>query len=336
MRGWDVEERVLIVAEIGNNHEGDAGRAADMVRAAAEAGADAVKLQALRAGRLVSAPATDPDRMRRLQGFELSVDEHLELGELAHGLGVLYLTTPLDVEGVETFAPAVDAFKVASGDRDFLALLDRVAGSGKPVILSTGLSTLDEVGTSVEWLERAGLDTGPDGDLALLHCVSAYPVPDEQANLRAVGALAGVFQCPVGYSDHTLGTTACVGAVAVGARIVEKHFTLDKHLSDFRDHQLSADPAEMAALVREIRRMELLLGHGSKEVQPCEEGLLVPARRSVAAARDLPEGTELGAADLTWLRPRTGLAPGREDALVGRRTRRALAAGEILDGSEVR
>jgi len=164
----------------------------------------------------------------------------------------------------------------------------------------------------------------------VLHCVSSYPVPPDQANLAAIPFLVDRLGCYVGYSDHTIGTEACVIAVALGARVIEKHFTLDKNYSDFRDHHLSADPAEMKQLVQQLERVRTLHGKAEKVVQPCEAVLVGQARRSIVAASDLSRGHRLERQDLTWIRPAVGLPPGEEGMLVGRILNRAVSFGEPI------
>ncbi len=168
--------------------------------------------------------------------------------------------------------------------------------------------------------------TGKRGDLALLHCVVSYPTVAADANVSAIRDLA-TLGCTVGYSDHTIGIEAAILSVALGARLIEKHFTLDKNQSDFHDHKLSADPADLGELVRRVREAEILLGAGRKTVRPCEEAVSAHVRRGIAASRDLAPGTMLGFADLTWVRPRSGLAPGQEDRLVGKRLAVAIPFG---------
>ena len=218
----------------------------------------------------------------------------------------------------------MDAFKIASGDNDFVQLLDAVAATGKPAIVSTGLTDLDGARDARDRLAGSGTD------VAVLHCVSAYPASEESANLAAIGLLKDELGGTVGYSDHVLGIDASVAAAAAGARVIEKHVTLDHEQSDFRDHQLSAEPDELAGLVGRVRAVERMLGRAVEEVQPEEEPLTTAARRSIVAARDLPAGHELGAGDLTWMRPRDGLSPGAEGELLGRRLKGAIAAGETL------
>jgi N-acetylneuraminate synthase/N,N'-diacetyllegionaminate synthase len=312
---FDTAGRVLVVAEIGNNHEGDAGLAREMIAAAAAAGADAVKFQTIVPERLVSARQTR--RVAQLSRFALSREAFEALAHTARNHGVMFLSTPYDLDAVSLLDPLVPAFKVSSSDNTFWPLLAAVAATGKPVLLSTGLCRGEDLAASVDFLRRHWAARGLSGRLALLHCVSAYPTPPDQAGLRAIGRLAR-FGAEPGYSDHTLGIEAAVLAVAAGARIVEKHFTLDKTRTGFRDHQLSADPDDLAALVRRIRRAEALLGPDEPVPAVCEEEGLVAYRRSVVAARDLPQGTVLGPQDLDWVRPGGGIPPGGEGVLLGR------------------
>ncbi len=330
--GVDTSRRVLVVAEIGNNHEGSLERAREMIAAAARAGADAVKFQVITPERLV-APDQE-QRLAQLRRFQLSYDQFRDLARTAAGLGLIFLATPFDLEAVRFLEPLVPAYKIASGDNDHLPLLEAVAATGKPILLSTGLSDLEGVVRAKDFIEGLWRRRALGGELVLLHCVSAYPTPEGEANLAAIRALAGL-GCTVGYSDHTLGLEAAVLAVALGARVIEKHFTLDHRLSDFRDHRLAADPEEMAELVRRIRQAEMLLGEGEKKVQPCEEESRGAARRGLVAARDLPAGTVLAREHLDWLRPRRGLAPGGEHLVLGRRLRRALRRGQPITPAEV-
>jgi sialic acid synthase SpsE len=205
-----------------------------------------------------------------------------------------------------------------------------VARTGKPTIFSCGLSGLDEIVHSAAFFRRVWRETGHHGELAALHCVSAYPVPPEDANVLSVRALRKALTDSVGYSDHTLGIEAALIAVTLGAEIVEKHFTLDKNYSDFRDHQISADPAELKQLVEGIARVKTYLGKPGKEVQKSEQGGLTAFRRSIIAARDLAEGEALTLDKLTWVRPAGGLPPGKENLILGRSLKRGVKAGEKL------
>jgi N,N'-diacetyllegionaminate synthase len=333
---FDTDDRVLVVAEIGNNHEGNAAAAERLVREAAASGADAVKFQVFRTQYFVS--SRDEARFARLKSFELPFETFAALGTLAQSLGLLFIATPLDLESARFLIERVDALKIASADNDFYPLLDLAAASGRPLIVSAGLSDLDLLRRAKRAIEdswsRAGIDA-ESRQLAILHCVTSYPTPEQDVQLAAIEVLRSELGCTVGYSDHTLGTDACVAAVAAGARIVEKHFTLDKAYSDFRDHQLSSDPAELRTLVAAIRRASVLRGRAKKEVQPSEAVNAQAVRRSIAAAADLPNGHQLVMADLMWIRPGTGLRPGEEPRLVGHRLNRAVAFGEPILAADV-
>jgi len=326
----DITERILIVAEIGNNHEGNFDVACRMVDAAADAGVDAVKFQTFQTHLFTS--NADPARFERLKKFQLTQDQFAELAARARKHGLIWFSTPLDLVSAKFLEPLVDVFKVASGDNDFLPLIAQLAKTGKPLIISTGLADL----AHVERIAAFARENGAEGHLAFLHCICAYPVPSAEVNLRAIPLLAERLGCPVGWSDHTMGPEACIAAAALGARILEKHFTLDKNFSAFRDHQLSADPAEMKLIVQSVRNVEQLLGVPEKRIQPSEEGNLKAARRSIAAASALATGHVLRAEDLIWVRPAIGLPPGQEQRLLARTLTRDVAAGEAITEADVR
>jgi sialic acid synthase SpsE len=323
--GLDLSERVMIVTEIGNNHEGSFDLAARLIDLAAEAGVNAVKFQTYRTEHYVS--RRDRRRFQQLKSFELTFEVFERLSRVAADAGVLFLSTPFDLESARFLEDLVPAYKIASGDITFFPLLEVVAGTGKPLMISTGLAELDQIADAKATIERIWSRRGIRQELALLHCVSSYPTPASEANLAAISTLKAIFGDTVGYSDHTEGIEAAVLSVAAGARIVEKHFTIAKDHSDFRDHQLSAEPSEMAHLVGRIRAVEVLLGDGHKGPQPCEQSVEALLRRSIAASRDLPTGTVLSPRDLTWVRPATGLAPGQEHRVVGRTLTVGVEAG---------
>ena len=330
----DTDDRVLIVAEIGNNHEGDVAVAARLVEEAAEAGVDAVKFQTFRTETFV-APSQE-ERYARMQRFELGQDAFARLAERARAAGLLFISTPLDLPSARFLAGIVDAMKVASGDNTFYPLIEYAASTDRPVIISTGFADAERIGYARALVGRIRAGRPGGDDLALLHCVSAYPVEPADANLRAIRALADRFPgCAVGYSDHTLGTRAAPLAVAAGARVIEKHFTLDTNYSAFRDHQLSADPAMMAGLVREIRAVEALLGDGALDPRQVERDSEAPVRRSIAAARPIASGTVLGPDDIMWIRPGGGIPPGDEARVLGRRLTRCYATGELLAEADI-
>jgi N,N'-diacetyllegionaminate synthase len=320
----DLAQKILIVAEIGNNHEGSFEVACRLVDAAADAGVDAVKFQTFQTKLFTS--RADPARFERLTRFELTQDHFVRLEQRARGRGLIFLSTPLDLVSARFLEPLVDVFKIASGDNDFWPLIAQICTTGKPLIVSTGLADVAHVKRIAAFVR----DRGAFDRLAFLHCVCAYPAPPSEVNLRVIPALQAEVGRPVGWSDHTLGADASIAAAAIGARIIEKHFTLDKSFSTFRDHQLSADPAEMKLIVDGVRRVEELLGVPDKRVQPSELPNVRAARRSIAAASDLPRGHRLCAEDVIWVRPAIGLPPGDESRLLGRVLARDMAASEAI------
>lgn len=315
----NTEDSVFVIAEIGNNHEGDFDLAKQMVRLAAEVGADAVKFQTIIPEELVS--AADTARIAQLSKFQFSPEQFRELKKVADDVGAQFLSTPFALEAVDWLDELVPAWKIASGDNDFLPLLERVALTGKPVIISMGLGHHKEAAELLPIFAKNG------SPLALLHCVVSYPTPIDEAALSAIDQLkiAGV---TAGYSDHTIGIKAAELAVAAGARIVEKHFTIDNHHSDFRDHQLSADPADFAAMVTAIREAERFLGKHSP--QSSEEGNRAAVRRGLVAKRDLAVGEALTLTGLSWLRGIDGIGAGETDQFLGKPLTQPCASGEPL------
>lgn len=324
----DTDERIVVVAEIGNNHEGDFGLAKEMVSAAAEAGADVVKFQTFRTEHYVS--GSNSDRFRMLKGFELTYDQFSELKEHAEGCGAAFLSTPFDIESARFLNTISSAFKIASGDNSFYPLLETVAAFGKPVILSCGLASILELQYATSLIRRIWNEKGVCPGLATLHCVTSYPTPPESANLKAISSISEATCSVPGYSDHTLGIEACVLAAACGARIIEKHFTLDHQLSDFHDHQLSANPEEFRDLVERVRKAEVLLGGGDKALASCEKDIKPVVRRGIAAAKDMAEGSVVRLEDITWVRPSGDFSPGEECKVLGKTLARNVTSGELL------
>ena len=325
---FDTAKKVLIIAEIGNNHEGDFELAKDMIDAAAEAGADAVKFQTITPNRLVS--ITEQERIEQLQRFSFSRDQFGILKERADEKKVFFLSTPFDIEAVDWLNPLIPAFKIASGDNDFWPLLDKIASTGKPVILSLGLGKVKDATQIASFFKKVWRDseiTFPG--LAFLHCVVSYPTPDDQANLRNIMKIE-CEQVTPGYSDHTLGIKAAELAVACGARIIEKHFTLNKNQSDFRDHKLSADPSELKALVQAIAEAEKFLGTSDDSIRVCEKQNATAVGRSIASNRDISIGETISIADICWVRPRKGLKPGEEHLIIGKKLTSPICEGEFF------
>ena len=322
--------RPFVIAEAGVNHNGRVDLALKLVDAATRAGADAVKFQTFRAEALASAAAPRARYQKRAgKGSQLAMLRALELSERGHRAvvercrrrGIRFMSTPFDESSADFLSSlGMTIFKIPSGEVTNLPLLRHIAAKGRPVFLSTGMSTLAEVRDAVSAIRRAG-----GRDLAILHCVSSYPAEPRDANLNAMATLSRAFRVPVGYSDHTLGLEVSFAAAALGARVLEKHFTLDKSLPG-PDHAMSLSPDELAALCRGVRRVGESLGDGVKAPRPCEREIMRAARRSVVFARAVRAGERLTLADLALKRPGTGLPPSRLASLVGRRTKRAVPA----------
>lgn len=323
----DLNENILVIAEIGNNHEGSYSLAEEMIGLAARAGADAVKFQTIVPEKLIS--PLEKARLEQLNKYRLSYYEYEKLSKVAEQEQVLFLSTPFDLDSVDFLINLVPAFKIASGDNNFYPLLKKVAATGKPIILSTGLAGLEQIKITRDYIRRVWEEKHIQQEMVLLHCVVSYPTPIQDANLLAICDLLRL-NPTVGYSDHTIGIDAAVLATALGARIIEKHFTISKTYSSFQDHALSADPEELAEMVRRVREAQLLIGKGKADYSESELKNAIGARRSIVANRDLTKGAIIKYEDLTWVRPGDGLAPGQELKLVGKILARSVACGERI------
>lgn len=329
----DTEKRLALVAEIGNNHEGSFGLAEEMIGRAAEAGADAVKLQTLVPENFVS--PRDKGRLEIMRRFALSLADTETLIRNASDQGIHVFSTPLDLVSLTALLPMVKTVKIASGDITFTPLIEAVASSGLDTIISTGASTLAEVTSAIHSLEQVWSQMETVPDLAILHCVSAYPASPASLNLRAIATLASVFpRATIGYSDHTIGLDAAVFAAAAGARIIEKHFTLDKNFSTFRDHMLSANPADLRELRDRLDDVESYLGTGTKVPSEAELEMIPFIRRSLTIVRDKPKGSEVEVGDIQCMRPATGLPPADLAKTIGRRLNVDKRIGDVLLDSD--
>ena len=326
----------FIIAEVGVNHNGQLKIAKEMIDSAAQAGADAVKFQTFKAERLATAEAPKADYQKKLthesesqlemlRKLELSESDHRELARYCRQRKITFLSTPFDELSADFLLRlGVPAFKMPSGEITNLPFLEHVARLGKSMIISTGMATLGEVETAVQAVHRAG-----NRQIALLQCVSKYPAAPGDANLRAMLTMSAAFSVPVGFSDHTLGIETAIAATALGACIVEKHFTLDKNLPG-PDHPASLEPDELAMMVRSIRNVEAALGHGRKEPAPGEADTAAASRKSLVAACDLAAGVLLTKEMVLLKRPGTGLPPVVLPFLLGRKIRERVAAGTLF------
>jgi N,N'-diacetyllegionaminate synthase len=326
--GKDLECEVVVVAEIGVNHEGDVDAAAKLIRLAHEAGADAVKLQSYTPKRFAS--SADPVRQQRVRQFCLDRSAHYRLAGWAREIGACLFSAAITEDVIPLLAELFPAIKVASGDLNFEPIVRGAAATGKPVILSTGNSTVEEIEQALVWCREEIGDEGLRERIALLHCVSAYPAPIEQANLLSIPFLRQRFGLITGYSNHVLGTEAVLAAVALGARIVEVHVTDRREGREFRDHAMSFEPPELANLIVSVRKVVSSLGKPGKPLQPSELVIRVAMRKGVVAARNLAADTVLTRDDLMYARPASEFPAAELPYLVGRRLTVSIREGELI------
>lgn len=332
----DQESPCFLVAEIGINHNGDLDLARKSIDAAVHCGADSVKFQYYRTEDFLSdrslryeyssqGATVVESQYSMFKRCELSRDALSQLKAHCDRMGVIFHCTPTSESGLkELLKLGVPVLKNGSDYLTHIPLIRAMGKTGLPTVLSTGMATKTEIDEAV----RAFRETGND-QLILLHCTSMYPTPPEEVHLQKIASLQRIFRCPVGFSDHTEGISAAVGATALGARWIEKHFTLDKHLPG-PDHAFSADPAEFSSLVGAIRFVERCLGDPHVGPTAGEKGARRDFRLSCAAAAGLSAGHLLNEADLAFLRPGTGLPPSLSHLLTGRRLARAIRAGELI------
>jgi N-acetylneuraminate synthase len=326
----------FVIAEAGVNHNGSLEMARQLVDVAAQAGADAIKFQTFKAESLVTIDAPKAayqlettnaaeSQFNMLRRLELDADAHRKLIAYCRDKHILFLSTPFDEASADLLEKlGLSAYKTPSGEITNLPYLSHIARKNKPMIVSTGMSFLGEVETAVRTIESTG-----NYAYALLQCVSNYPANPADINLRAMQTMANAFHVPVGYSDHTLGIEISLAAVALGACMIEKHITLDRSLPG-PDHQASAEPAELAALISGIRRVEASLGDGRKQPSASEANTAAVARKSLIAACDIPAGASLTEIMVAIKRPGTGLPPAMREHLIGRVARAPIPAGTLL------
>jgi N,N'-diacetyllegionaminate synthase len=307
-----------------------------MVHTAAQAGVDAIKFQTFKADKLTTAGAPkaayqatntgeNGNQLEMLRKLELSESDFQNLFEECRKHNILFLSTPFDEDSADFLASLdMQAFKISSGEVTNLPFLAHVARKGKPVILSTGMSYLNEVDLAVRIIQSTG-----NHDLVLLHCTSNYPADPADVNLRAMVTLGQAFQVPVGFSDHTMGIEIPLAAIGLGASVIEKHFTLDRSLPG-PDHQASLEPAELEALVKGVRKVEASLGHGRKEPVEREANTAAVARKSIVARIDIPAGMILNATHFSMMRPGTGLSAVMLEHIIGRTARVDIPAGTLI------
>ena len=322
-------EPCFIVAEAGSNHNGKLEQAKQLIDIAAEAGADAVKFQTFTAEKLASKKEAQK-MFEVLKKYELRTEWHKELKRYADRLGIIFLSTPFDEKSVDLLDEiSVPAFKVASGDITHLPLLKYIAQKGKPIILSTGGANLGEVEEAINTIKSQG-----NKNIILMHCVSNYPSKPEDANVRAMVTMKEALHLPVGYSDHSLGTLVPTTAVALGACVIEKHFTLNKSLSG-PDHAFALEPTELQEMIKSIRLLEKTLGDGVKCITENEKKEILLARRSLIASMDILKGTKISKEMIKIVRPGTGIPPKYLNFIIGREAKSDIAKDEIITWDKI-
>jgi len=332
----------FIIAEAGVNHNGDMATAKELVKVAASAGANAVKFQTFKAENLVttSAPKADyqlkysdptESQYEMLKRLELSTDAHYELFKYCAEKNILFMSTPFDEESADYLTDlGLEIFKIPSGEITNLPFLAHVAEKGRPMIVSTGMASLGEVETALNSIHATG-----NTNTVLLHCVSSYPAMLDEVNLRAMKTMAEAFRIPIGYSDHTEGIDISLAAVALGACVIEKHFTLDRNMEG-PDHQASLEPDDLHNLVRGIRAVEAALGNGRKKPTDNEADTAAVVRKSLVASRHITAGSELTRDLISIKRPGTGLPPSMLPLLIGRTMDQEVNAGTLFTMEMIR
>jgi len=331
--------RVLIIAEAGVNHNGDLDLAKQLIDVAADAGADLVKFQTFSADRLVTRAAAKAGYQTQAVGgaetqyqmlarLEISAGMHEALIAHCARRNIGFFSTGFDIESLDLLISlGQEFFKVPSGEITNLPYLRHVGQFGKSVILSTGMATLGEIEAAIDVLEQAGTERSK---ITVLHCTTEYPTPMAEVNLRAMNSIGVAFGVAVGYSDHTRGIEVAIAAAALGATVIEKHYTLNRHLPG-PDHQASLEPNELKAMVAAIRNIEVALGDGVKRLTPSEEKNKFVARKSLVAASAISKGEKFCANNVVAKRPGTGISPMRWDEVMGRTAQRDYAADELID-----
>ncbi len=331
--------KVIIIAEAGVNHNGDYGRAVEMVHAAKRAGADYVKFQTAVPELVISSVAPKAEYQKETTGegesqldmcrkIHLRLEDYAPLKALCDEVGIGFMSTPFDLVSIGCLdALKMDYWKIPSGEITNLPYLRKIGAKGERVILSTGMSELYEIEAALDVLEKAGTDRKK---VILLHCNTQYPTPMEDVNLRAMDSLRSLGVGGVGYSDHTVGIEVPVAAVALGATVIEKHFTLDKALPG-PDHKASLEPGELAAMVSAIRNIEQALGTGEKHVSPSERANMEVARKSIVASRDIEAGEVFTVENIAVKRPGNGVSPMLWDSVIGKQSPRDFRADELIE-----
>ena len=315
-------KKTFLIAEIGNNHEGDIKTAKKLISQAAKAKVDAVKFQTFITEDFIN--NQDKKRFKLLKKFELNQKQFLDLKKFAHKNKLLFISTPLDIKSSDFLIKNADIIKIASSDNNFFPMFDKIIKSKKNVIISTGLINIEQINYIKKKIYKLVGKKKAHERIAFLHCVTSYPVNYKHANLNSIRYLKEKLKFAIGYSDHTLGIDASITATSLGAKIIEKHFTINKKYSNFRDHMLSADLNELKKMVLKIRKIELLLGKYEKNIQNCEKNFLKIVRRSPFAKEDIKKGEKFSLKNVNFLRDEYSKNFYQLDGFIGKRSNKFI------------
>ena len=317
----------FIVAEIGNNHEGSFARAKKLIQKAASSGVNAVKFQTFKTNDFIK----NEDKKKILKKFEMSFDNFERLKKISHSYKLNFISTPLDFNSAKFLGKVADAIKISSGDNNFLDIIDLCLGYNKKIIVSLGLLDHNETNKRIKEIINLSKNKLALKKISFLHCVSSYPVEYKNANLKRILELKRQWpKLKFGYSDHTLGIEACLAARVLGAEIIEKHFTLDKNFSNFRDHSLSADPQDMKTLVSSIKNIEKMTSSYSKFLSKDEKINKKIMRRQPFAKNDIKKGEKINISKIKFLRPKVTLNPVELNLFIGKKINRNISKGELI------
>ena len=327
---------VFFIAEIGGNHEGDFDQAKRLTKLALESGADAIKFQFYTGDSLVCKQES-PDRNAHFKKFELSDEENLFLIKMVKKGGAIPMASVWNLEMLKWANPHLPYHKVGSGDLTYYPMLAALVETKKPIILSTGLSSLTEVASAIEYIKKCDSSYISDKKLALLQCTSSYPTPDEDVNLAAMQTLKNEFGLPVGYSDHTIGSHAIEAAVAMGAEIIEKHFTDTREGKTFRDHMIALTSEEVKKSLSTMSRIALFTGSNEKKLSKSERKAKhhISFRRGIYLSRDMKKGEKICAQDLKYLRPMHGICASKYKDVIGKIIKRDISAGQPIADKDI-
>jgi N,N'-diacetyllegionaminate synthase len=333
-----LNNKIFIIAEAGVNHNGDINIAKQLIDAAKIAGADAVKFQTFKAEKVISVNAPKAAYQKAVTGesesqlemvkkLELDYDTHLNLMAYCREKKILFLSTPFDLDSIDLLNKLeLPLFKIPSGEITNLPFLRKIGNLGKPIIFSTGMCSLGEIEDALNILEEAG--TKRD-NITVLHCTTQYPTPYKDVNLSAMTTIQNAFKINTGYSDHTLGIEIPIAAAALGAKVIEKHFTMDKAMEG-PDHKASLEPDELLAMIKSIRNIELAMGDGIKRIQKSEKDNLLIARKSIVASQDIKKGELFTVDNLTVKRPGGGISPMQWDDVIGQSAKKDYQQDSLI------